>query len=79
MTRVLRMIANILTANYKCFLLNRDNLREPIHTQLSQKQNKNSQFFSVILKSRLNFEHFPKEDHPHSRCIFEILDSDKRG
>ena len=32
------MFVNILTADDKHFLVNRDNLRQPIHTQLSQKK-----------------------------------------
>ena len=34
--------------------------------QLSQKQRTFSQFFSPILKSRLNFNHFEKKCDPHS-------------
>ena len=60
-------------------LLNRDNLRQPIQMQLSQKQKLFSQFFPVILKSRLNFEHFQKKDDHHSWYIAEITDSEKRG
>ena len=33
------MFVNILTADDKHFLVNRDNLRQPINTQLSQKKN----------------------------------------
>ena len=36
--KVLTMFVNILTADDKHFLVNRDNLRQPIHTQLSQKK-----------------------------------------
>ena len=43
--KVLRKFVNILTADYKCFLLNTDNLREPIQMQSSQKQKIFSQFF----------------------------------
>ena len=32
------MFVNILKANDKCFLLNRDNLRQPIQMQLSEKK-----------------------------------------
>ena len=38
-----------------------------------------SQFFSAFSKYRLNFEHFQKKDHPHSRCVSEITDSEKYG
>ena len=37
--KVLTMFVNILTADDKHFLVNRDNLRQPINTQLSQKKN----------------------------------------
>ena len=47
-------------------LFDRDNLKKLIKLQLTQKQKTFYQFFSEDLKSRLNFEHFPKEDDPHS-------------
>ena len=73
------MFVNILTANHKYSALNRDNFRQPIQMQLSQKQKTFCQFVSAFLKSILNFEHFQKKDHPQSRCISEITDSVKRG
>ena len=33
---------------------------------LSQKQEIFSEFFFAFLKSTLNFEHFPKNEEPHS-------------
>ena len=42
---------------------------------LSEKQKTFSEFFSAILKSRLNFEHFPKTKDHHSRRISEITDA----
>ena len=56
--KVLRMFVNIFTADYKYCLLNRDNLREPIQTELSKKQKTFSQFVAAFLKYRLNFEQF---------------------
>ena len=49
---------NILTADDKHSVLNRDNLRQPIQMHLSKKQKIYSQFVSAFLKARLNFEHF---------------------
>ena len=46
MCKTLRMFVNILTADDKLFLLNRENLRQPIQMQLYEKQNTFSQFFS---------------------------------
>ena len=55
------MFVNILTADHKYSRLNRDNSRQPIQMQLSQKQKTFSQFVSAFLKSIFNFEHFEKK------------------
>ena len=60
------MFVNTLTTDDKYSLLNRDNLRQPIRTTLSQKHKAFSQFFLDFSKSTLNFEHFQKKDDPHS-------------
>ena len=64
--KILRLFVNTLTVNDKHYLLNRDNLTEPIQIQLSQKQKIFSEFFFAFLKSILNFKHLPKNDDPHS-------------
>ena len=46
---------------------------------LSQKEKPFSEFFSPFFVSALNFEHFKKKDHPHSLCISEITDHERRG
>ena len=46
-----------MTADDKYSLLNRDNLTQPIPTQLSQKQKAFFRFFLAFSKSTLNFEH----------------------
>ena len=60
------MFVNIFTADDKYSVLNRDNLREPIQTQLSKKQKTFSQFAATFLKYRLNFEQFLKKNDPHN-------------
>ena len=55
-----------MTAYDKYSLLNRDNLKQPIPTQLSQKQKAFSQFFLAFSKSTLTIEHFPKKYDPLS-------------
>ena len=45
---------------------------------LSHKQDNFSQFFSPFYESALNFEHFQKKDYPHSLCISEITDHERR-
>ena len=42
------------------YLLNRDNLTQPIQIQLSEKQKTFSVFFLAFLKSILNFKHSSK-------------------
>ena len=53
---VLRIFVNILTADDKHPLLNRDSLTQPSQMQLSQKQKIFSQFLAAFLKSRLNLD-----------------------
>ena len=64
--KIHRLFVNILTADDKHYLLNRDNLTQPIQMQLSQKQKTFSQFFFAFLKSILNFKHLPTKGDPHS-------------
>ena len=59
--KIQRPFVNTLPANEKYYLLNRDNLARPIQMQLSQKIKTFSQFPFAILKSTLNFKHFPKK------------------
>ena len=73
------MFVNTLTADDQYSLLNRDNLTQPIRTQLSQKRQAFSEFFLEFSKSTLNFEHLQKKDDLHSRFISEITHSEKRG
>ena len=67
--KILRLFVNILTAEGKYSLLDRDNIMQPIQILLSQKQKTVFRFFFAILKCTLNFEHFHQQDDPHSRCL----------
>ena len=64
--KILRLFVNTLTVDDKHYLLNRDNLTQPIQIQLSQKQKTFSEFFFAFSKSILNFNYLPKNDDPHS-------------
>ena len=64
--KILRLFFNPLTTHDKHYLLNRDNLTQPIQIQLSQKQKIFSELFFAFLKSILNFKHLPKKDDRHS-------------
>ena len=64
--KILRLFVYTLTVNDKHYLLNRDNLTQPIQIQFSQKQKIFSELFFAFLKSILNLKHLPKKDDPHS-------------
>ena len=55
--KISRLFINTLSADGKYSLFNRDNLTQPIQTELSRKKKTFSEFFSAFLKSTLNFEH----------------------
>ena len=55
------MFVHILTTDDKYYLLNRENLRQPIQIQLYWKEKTFSQFDSAFSKARLNFQHFQKK------------------
>ena len=59
--KFLSMFVNILTADDKYYLLNRNNLRQPIQMQLSQRKETFPELISSFLKTVLNFEHFQKK------------------
>ena len=63
----------------KCSLPNTDNLMQPIHMQLSQKQKTFSEFFLAFSKSSLNFEHFQKKEDAHTLFICEATACEKHG
>ena len=46
---------NTFIANDKYSFLNRDNLGQPTHMQLSQESGPFSEFFSAVLKFRFDF------------------------
>ena len=49
----------------KHYLLNRDNLTQPIQMQLYRKEKKILNFFLTFLKSIESFKHMPKKDDAH--------------
>ena len=50
-----------------------------IQMHLSRKKNIFSEFFLPFFESALNYEHFQKKDDPHSLCISEIIDHERRA
>ena len=59
--KIVRLFVNTLPADEKHYLLNRDNLTQPIEIELYQKEKTISEFFLVFLKSILNFKHLLKK------------------
>ena len=79
MHKILRLFANTLIVDDRHYLLNRDNLTQPIKMELYQKQKTLSEFFFAFLKSIWNFKHSPKKEDPHSWCISGNPASEKYG
>ena len=63
---MIRLFANTLTVDGMHYLLNRDNLTEPIQIQLYQKQKTFSEFSFAFLKSIINYKYLPKKDDRHN-------------
>ena len=74
---LLRLFVNILTVNDKHYLLNRDNLPQPIQVQLSQKQENFSEFLFAFLKSVLNFKYLTPTADPRNWSLFGNTGSEK--
>ena len=69
-----------MTANDTFSLNSKDKWMQTIQMHLSQKENNFSEFFFPFFQSALNFEHFEKKkDDPHSLCISEITDHERRA
>ena len=64
--KILTLFVDTLTVNDKHYLLQRDNLPQPIQMQLCQKQRNYSEFFFAFLKAQLNFKDLSKKDDPRS-------------
>ena len=59
--KIVRLFVNTLPADEKHYLLNRENLTQPIEIELYQKEKTISEFFLAFLKSILNFKHLLKK------------------
>ena len=76
---ILSLFVKTLAVSDKQYLLNRDNLSQPIQMQLTEKQKTFSEFSFPFLKSLLSFKYLPKKDDPRSSCISGNTDSKKYG
>ena len=64
--KILRLFVNTLTVDEKHYLLNKENLMQPVQMQLSKKQKTFSEISFGFPNSCLNFKHLPQKDDPHS-------------
>ena len=71
-SQVLGQFVNTMTADYKYFRQNLENLPQEVETQISLKPKTFSGFFIASLKSTLNLEYFERKDESHSLSITEI-------
>ena len=76
--KILGLFVNIMTADDKYSLLNRENLTQQIQIQ-STKKNFFFDFISIFFKYILNFKHFGTKDEPHNVWIDEITYCERRG
>ena len=77
--KILRLFVNILRVDEKHYLLNKDNLTEPIQIQLSQKQKTFCEFFFAFLKSIINLNIFQKKMKLIAGVLFGNTGSEKYG
>ena len=59
--KILRLVVNTLTADEEYSFLNKNNWRQPIHMQLSQKQKTFSGIFFACLKFIIHLKHLQKK------------------
>ena len=71
-SQVLGQFVNKMTADYKYFRQNLENLPQQVQTQISLKPKTFAGFFIASLKSTLNLEYFEKKYESHSLSITEI-------
>ena len=60
------MLVNTFSANEKYFLLNRDNLKQPIHMQLFAEAKTFFLSFFFVFEVYIKFRTASKKDGPHS-------------
>ena len=75
--KIQRLFFNTLTVDDKHYLLNRDNLTQPIQMQLSKKEKTFSEFFFAFLKSILNYKHLPKKQMTLIADVFPEIPAPK--
>ena len=78
-SKILGLLLNTLTADYKYSSLNMQTLAQQVQTPLYLKQKTFSGFFIAFLKSPSNVEVFQKKRVSSSLSVSEIIDSKRSG
>ena len=71
-SEVLGHFVNTMTAAYKYFCQNVDNLRQQVQTLISLRPKNFSRFFIALPKSAINLKYFEKIYESHSLSITQI-------
>ena len=74
-----RPFLNTLTADSKYSVIGRDKWRQTIQMHLSQEPKCFSEFFFWVFRICIKFRTFSKKDDPHSLCISEFTDHERRA
>ena len=75
--KILRLFVNTLTVNGKHFLLNRDNLTQPMQMQLSQKQKTFSQFLFLNFYNLYSILNICQKRIPLAADVFPEIPAQK--
>ena len=73
-----RPFLNTLNADDRYSLISKNKCIQPIQMHLFQKPKIFSEYFCAFFEFVLTFEHFQKKDDPHSLCISNITDHERR-
>ena len=76
-SKILGVFVNTFTTVEKYSVLNRDNLKQHLQMQLSQKKKSFLDFPFAFSAFRFNFEHFQEKDDNHIADIFFNLRTPK--
>ena len=68
--KIIRLFVNTLTVDDKHYLLNSDNLTQPIQMQLYRRPKSFAEFYFCILKIYIKFETFAKKGWPSYLLYF---------
>ena len=78
LSKILVLFVHRLTVDDKYPLCNKQNLQQPIQTELCNIEKLLSQLSPTSVKFIFNFQYFEKKDKPYGACFSEIIDCELR-